>query len=60
MANNQDESTRQYRVDQAEQSGLMEGLELSDEAKQAAQTYVSGEIDSAELVEQMRSRYGHG
>lgn len=53
------EKVRQERVEQAVQSGRMEGLELSDDARRLAVSYVSGDIDSTELVEKMRNRYSH-
>lgn len=59
MTGNQDETARRRRVEQADHSGRMEGLTLSDEARRAATAYAAGDIDSAELVKQMRGRYGH-
>lgn len=59
MTGNQDETARRRRVEQADHSGRMEGLALSDETRRAATAYTAGDIDSAELVKQVRGRYGH-
>lgn len=59
MAGNQEEEDRRRRVEQADHSGRMEGQVLSDETRQTAKDYVRGAIDSTELVNQIRGRYGH-
>lgn len=59
MTGNQDDTARQRRVEQADHSGRMEGLTLSAETRRDATAYEAGEIDAAELVKQVRGRYGH-
>jgi Antitoxin VbhA len=54
-----DERTeREHRVAEAIHSGEMEGLHVTSETRADADEYVAGRIDSDELVERARARYG--
>lgn len=47
-------------VKAASHSGEMEGLLVTSETREIAEAYISGEIDSDELVAQVQSRYRNG
>ncbi len=49
---------RAHRVDEAIHSGEMEGLHVTEATRADADEYVAGRIDSDELVERVRARYG--
>lgn len=49
---------RELRVAEAIHNGEMEGLTVTAAGRQDAQEYIAGRIDSDELVERARSRYG--
>jgi len=51
---------RRRRVEDAAHSGEMEGLHLTPGTSEDAVEYVAGRIDSAELRERVRARYGIG
>ena len=54
-----DERTeREHRVEEAIHNGEMEGLYVTSETRADADDYVAGRIDSDELVERARARYG--
>ena len=50
--------TRAIRVEDAVHSAEIEGLNVSTETRDDADSYVAGKIDSDELVERVRARYG--
>lgn len=45
-------------VDAAIHSGEIEGLTVSDATRADADSYIAGNIDSGELVDRVRARYG--
>lgn len=47
-------------VEAAIHSGEIEGLTVSDAALADADSYIAGSIDSDELVDRVRARYGLG
>jgi hypothetical protein len=49
---------RQRRVEEAEHSAEMEGVEVTEQWRADAARYVAGEIDTDELVAITRARYG--
>jgi len=49
---------RERRVEEMVHSGEMEGLHVDRETRADADEYVAGRIDSDELVERARARYG--
>lgn len=51
-------SERQRRVDDAVHSAEMEGLHVTGAWRREAADYIAGRIDSDELVERTRARYG--
>ncbi|MGP6175090.1 antitoxin VbhA family protein [Corynebacterium sp. A21] len=59
MADTEVQVLRQRQVEDAEHSGQMEGLEISAVARQAADSFISGELDINDLVTQVSGRYGH-
>ncbi len=54
------ERARRFAFSQAEHSGEMEGLHVDPATQADAEEYVAGRIDSDELVERTRARYGLG
>jgi hypothetical protein len=50
--------TRASHVEAAVHSTEIEGLTVSDETLADADRYVAGQIDSTELVDRVRARYG--
>ncbi|GGF15227.1 hypothetical protein [Subtercola lobariae] len=50
--------SRALQVEEARHSAEIEGLTVSKETLADADSYVAGEIDSNELVERVRARYG--
>jgi hypothetical protein len=53
-----DVDERRRRVEMAVHSGQMEGLEITPATRADAEQYVDGAIDSTELVQRVRARYG--
>ena len=51
---------RRAALAQAEHSGEMEGLHITDAARADGEDYASGRIDIDELVARGRARYGPG
>lgn len=49
---------RERRVEEIIHSGEMEGLQIDPQTRADADEYVAGRIDSHELVERARARYG--
>ena len=49
---------RSRRVEDTIHSAEIEGLEVTVETRALAASYVAGTIDSDELVERVRARYG--
>ncbi|AXH37457.1 hypothetical protein DVJ78_17910 (plasmid) [Humibacter sp. BT305] len=49
---------RERRVEEMIHSGEMEGLHVTAATRADADEYVAGRIDSDELVERARARYG--
>lgn len=49
---------RAKQVDEAIHSAEIEGLSVSTSTRGDADSYVAGEIDSSELVDRVRARYG--
>lgn len=49
---------RAQQVDAAIHSGELEGLVVSEATRTDADSYVAGTIDSNELVDRVRARYG--
>ena len=49
---------RERRVEELIHSGEMEGLHVDPQTRADADEYVAGRIDSHELVERARARYG--
>ena len=54
------ERERRFALEQAEHSGEMEGLHVDPGTRADAEEYVSGRIDSNELVARTRARYRLG
>ncbi|MDF2558680.1 MAG: hypothetical protein K0R99_126 [Microbacterium sp.] len=50
--------TRSRRVEDTIRSAEIEGLEVTPETRADADSYVAGTIDSDELVDRVRARYG--
>lgn len=50
--------TRALQVEAAIHSAEIEGLAVTMETRSDADSYVAGEIDSSELVDRVRARYG--
>ncbi len=50
--------TRSQRVEDTIRSAEIEGLEVTPETRADADSYVAGTIDSDELVDRVRARYG--
>lgn len=51
-------TTRARVVDEAEHSGKMEGLTVTEATKSDAARYVAGDFTTDELIERARRRYG--
>lgn len=49
---------RTQNVEAAIHSAKIEGLTVSEATKSDADSYIAGRIDSDELVERVRARYG--
>lgn len=49
---------RSRRVEDTIHSAEIEGLEVTPETRADADSYVAGTIDSDELVDRVRARYG--
>jgi hypothetical protein len=49
---------RSRRVEDTIHSAEIEGLEVTPETRADADSYVAGAIDSDELVDRVRARYG--
>ena len=52
------QAERERRVEEAIQSGEMEGLTVDPDTKVDSDDYIVGVIDSDELVARARARYG--
>jgi hypothetical protein len=50
--------TRAQQVEAAIHSAEIEGLTVTDSTRADADSYVAGVIDSSELVDRVRARYG--
>lgn len=50
--------SRASRVEAAVHNEELEGLHVSQQTRADADSYVAGEINSDELVERVRARYG--
>ncbi|WP_413543908.1 hypothetical protein [Citricoccus nitrophenolicus] len=49
---------RKLQVEEAIHSAELEGLSVSEDTRADADSYVAGHIDSDELVDRVRARYG--
>lgn len=49
---------RAFQVEAAIHSAEIEGLDVTEGTRADADSYVAGEIDSTELVDRVRARYG--
>lgn len=50
--------SRALQVEAALHSAEIEGLSVTEETRADADSYVAGVIDSSELVDRVRARYG--
>lgn len=50
--------TRALQVETVVHSAEIEGLSVSPDTRADADSYVAGQIDSSELVDRVRARYG--
>lgn len=50
--------SRAMQVETVAQSGEIEGLTVSADTRADADSYIAGQIDSDELVDRVRARYG--
>jgi hypothetical protein len=50
--------TRAWQVEAAIHSAEIEGLSVTADTRADADSYVAGVIDSSELVDRVRARYG--